>query len=196
VNETGVIKIRRRSLVTAAVAIVIAVALIAVMATGVLARAADTKVIAGADAVKAQQAAAERDVERAYERSAEQVRTVRGLKLAITPAQADAIANKALSDLMTLRHSAFVSMAPLLGIADAEGYAAATEQRFDKAPLKGQASPAPVLLAPRLYQIASRMSDVATQISDKATTDMTAPAASPSPSPSGTARPSPLPTRP
>jgi hypothetical protein len=196
VNETGIIKIRRRTLVTAAVAIAAAVVLVAVMATGVLGRAADAKAVAGADALKTQQAAAERDVERAYERSVEQVKTVRGLKLAITAAQADAIANKALADLMTLRHSAFVSMAPLLGLADAEGYAAATEQRFDKSALKGQASPAPVLLAPRLYQIASRMSDVATQISDKATTDMTAPPGSPSPSPTGTPRPSPSPTRP
>jgi hypothetical protein len=196
VNETGVIRIRRRTLVTAGAAIVAGVVVIAILASGVLARATDVQVVAGAEALKTQQAAAERDVQRAYERSVDQVKTVRALKLAIPTAQADSIANKALADLATLRHSAFLSIAPLVGLADAEGYSSATEQRFDKTPLKGQPSPPPVLLAPRLYQIASRMSDVATQISDKATTEMTAPPPSGSPTPQATTRPSPSPSRP
>ncbi len=194
-NETGVIRVRRRTLATGAAAVALTVALILIVASGVVARATDVRVVAGADELKTQQAAAERDVQRAYERSADQVKTVRALKLAIPTAQADSIANKALADLATLRHSAFLSMAPLLDLADAEGYATTTEQRFDKAPLKGQPSPPPVLLAPRLYQIVSRMSDVATQISDKATTEMTAPPSA-SPPPQATTRPSPSPARP
>ena len=88
-----------------------------------------------------------------------------------------------------------------MAAAEAETYAAATETRFDQAPVAKQtASPSPVLLAPRFYAIVSRMSEVATLIADQATTQLTAPPPSPSPTPSvapGTARPSasPSPTR-
>jgi hypothetical protein len=156
--------------------------------------------------LKIQQTAVERDVERSYEQAVEQVRKVRALNLAITAAQADQIAAKALTDLHTLRHSAFLSLGQIMGMApaEAEAYGTATETRFDQAPVsKETASPAPVLLAPRYYAVVSRMSELATLIGDQATTALTAPASTGSPTPSVTpspsvrpsASPSPSPTR-
>lgn len=195
-NE-GVITISRRRLVIGLVIAVLAIALVAIMSTGLLESATEAKTVAPPATLKAQQTAAERDVERAYQKAVEQVRSVRALKLAIPAAQADTVANKALADLKTLRHSAYASLGQVLGMsaADADGYAAATEGRFDQAPVSAQPSAAPVLLAPRLYQIVSKMSDLATQLSDRATADLTAPPGSPSPT-SSPRPPSPSPTRP
>lgn len=146
-----------------------------------------------------QQGAAERDIERAYEQASQQVVKVRGLNLAITAAQADQIATRALADLKTLRHNAYVSLALVVGLVgnDTENYAVATEQKFDKAPVAAGPSPTPVLLAPRLYTIVSRMSELATQLADQATNALTAPApsaaptATPASSPSRSPSPSP-----
>jgi hypothetical protein len=195
-----VIRIPRRAL--AAVAAVVAlVVLVAVLSTtGVLARVTDPMAVASPQVVAAQQAAAERDIERAYEQATEQVRKVRRLNLAISAQQADTIATKALDDLKTLRHNGFVALGQVLGLAasDAEGYATATERRFEQGPISAQPSPSAVLLAPRLYAIVSRMSELSTQLSDKATSDLTAPAATPAPSatpsPTATRAPSPTPT--
>jgi len=192
-----VIRIPRRTLFLAAGVIVGMLLVLALVMTGVVARAADATTVAGAAVLKTQQAAAERDVERAYEQAVEQVRKVRALNLAITAAQADAIALKAFNDLKALRHSGLLSLGQVLGLADADGYATATEQRFDQAPVSAQPAPTPVLLAPRLYAIAARMSELAAQLSDQATTSLTAPAATPAPTvapspsrtPTPTARP-------
>lgn len=186
-----VVRIPRRTLLLAAGALVGTLLVLALIATGVIARAADATIVADASVLKAQQAAAERDVERAYEQAVEQVRKVRSLNLAITAAQADAIAAKALNDLKALRHSGLVSLGQVIGVADAEAYASATEQAFDKAPVSARPAPSPVLLAPRLYAIAARMSELATALSDQATTSLTAPAATPAPSPTRTPSPSP-----
>ncbi len=193
-----VVRIPRRALVLVGTTVVALLLVLALVMTGVVARAADANTVASPAELKAQQAAAERDVERAYEQANEQVRKVRALNLAITAAQADAITTKALSDLKALRHSGFVSLGQVLGLADVEAYATGTEQRFDQAPVSAQPSPAPVLLAPRLYAIAARMSELATQLSDQATTSLTAPAATPAPtvgpSPSRAPTPTPSPT--
>jgi hypothetical protein len=186
-----VVRIPRRTFAIAAGAAFLLVLMVALTVTGVLARVTDPSTVAAAPVLATHQAAAERDVERAYEQAVAQVRRVRALNLAITAQQADAIATKGLADLATLRHSAFVAIGQLLGMtgADAETYATATEQRFNQSPLTSQAAPSPVLLAPRLYAIVSTMSDVSTQLSDKATTDLTAPAASGTPAPTATATP-------
>lgn len=182
-------------------------ALLGIVGVAMAARANEPVTVAAAAQVKVQQAAAERDIERAYEQAAGQVIKVRALNLAITASQADQIASKALADLRTLRHSAFLSLGQAMSMASAESetYGAATDARFDQTPVSKQsASPSPVLLAPRFYAIVSRMSEVATLIADQATTALTAPppSASPSPSPTstvapGSARPSasPSPTR-
>jgi hypothetical protein len=181
------------------------VLLVVLGVTGVVARVTDPSTVAAAPILATHQAAAERDVERAYEQSFTQVRKVRALNLAISAQQADAIATKAFTDLAALRHSAFVAIGQLLGMnaGDAESYAMTTEQRFNQSPLTSQPAPSPVLLAPRLYAIVSRMSELGTQLSDKATTDMTAPAPTgtptpaptPSPTRSGSPTPSPSPSR-
>ena len=139
-----------------------------------------------------QQGAAERDIERAYEQASQQVVKVRALNLAIGSAQADQIASKALADLKTLRHNAYVSLAQVVGLVgnDNENYATATEGKFDKTPLAAGPSPTPVLLAPRLYTIVSRMSELATQLADQATNALTAPAPSAPPSATPAASPS------
>ena len=191
-------------LVLAVVAAIVLLALIFLV--GAVAHSNEPIATANPAQLKVQQAAVERDVERSYEQAFEQVRKVRGLNLAITAAQADQIANKALTDLHTLRHSAFQSLGQIMGMApsEAEAYSTATETRFDQSPVsRDTVSPAPVLLAPRYYAVVSRMSELSTLIGDQATTALTAPppSASPAPSvaPSPTARPSttpsPSPTR-
>lgn len=195
------LRVPRRTLALVAGVALILLAVVALTITGVVARVTDPTTVAAAPVIATQQAATERDVERAYEQAAAQVRRVRGLNLAIGAQQADAIATKALADLSALRHSAFVAIGQLLSMsnADAEAYATSTDQRFNQSPLTTGASPSPVLLAPRFYAIVARMSEVSTQLSDKATTDLTAPAptASPTatPSASGSPTPSPSPSR-
>jgi len=196
------IRISRRTVRIGIAVTVGLLALLAIVGLAMAARANEPVTVATAAQMQVQRAAAERDVERAYEQSAEQVTKVRALNLAITAAQADQIASKALTDLRTLRHSAFLSLGQVMSMAaaEAETYAVATETRFDQAPVAKQtASPSPVLLAPRFYAIVSRMSELATLLADQATTQLTAPppSASPSPAPSGSARPSasPSPTR-
>ncbi|HEY6204381.1 MAG TPA: hypothetical protein VI056_15270 [Candidatus Limnocylindria bacterium] len=177
-------------------------ALVVIVGIAAAARANEPVTVASAAELKIQQGAVERDVERSYEQAVQQVTKVRALNLAITAAQADQIAAKALTDLRALRHSAFVSLAQIMNMsaADAEAYSTAAETRFDSAPVSKQtASPSPVLLAPRYYTVVTRMSELSTLIADQATTQLTAPppSAAPSAAPSPTARPSasPSPTR-
>ena len=176
-------------------------ALLVIVGIAAAARAGEPVTVATATQLKVQQAAAERDIERAYEQAVDQVVKVRALNLAITAAQADQIATKALADLRALRHSAFVALGQIEGMvaAEAETYSTATEARFDPAPVtKATASPSPVLLTPRFYAVVSRMSELVTRVADQATTQLTAPSSpSPTPSAAGSARPSasPSPTR-
>ena len=181
--------------------VVVALFLIGLVASGTLARLASGTVVADRASVAAQQAATERDLQRGYEQATDRVREIRALKLAITAQQADAIANKALSDLATLRHNALVAIGQTLGGADAaEVYATSTEKALDARRGQPQPSVAPVLLAPRLYTIVARFNDLATQIADRAAGDLsqTTPATSPTPNPTSSQRPTtptPTPTR-
>ena len=191
------IRIPRRTMLYAVTAIAVVVLVTLFVGVSALLRGGAPTTVANPAQVKYQQTAAERDVERAYEQASDQVKRVRGLNLAITTAQADQIAGKALTDLKNLRHSAFVSLAQIVGSSagDADLYATSTEQRFDGAPVGRQPAPTPVLLAPRFYTIAARMSDLATQLADVATNELTAsPSSTPAPSPSGSARPTPSPS--
>ena len=196
------IRISRRTVRIGITVAVVLLALLAIVGLAMAARANEPVTIASTAQIQVQQAAAERDIERAYEQSGEQVAKVHALNLPITAAQADQIASKASTDLRTLRHSAFLSLGQVMSMAaaEAETYATATDARFDQAPVAKQtASPSPVLLAPRFYAIVARMSELATLLADQATTQLTAPppSSSPSPAPSGSARPSasPSPTR-
>ena len=164
---------------------------IVIAASGVVGRAAGGITVAEPSEVGIQRAAAERDLGRGYEQATDQVKKARALHLAISAKQADAIANKALADLLTLRHSALISLAQTLGSAAdaAEAYATSTELALEGKAGGAQPSVAPVLLAPRLYAIVSRFNDLATRISDQATTELTQ-----SPTPAPSARPTPTPT--
>ena len=194
-----VVRVPRRILVAAG-SVVAAVIFLAVLSSGTLARATTAMRVADQNDLRVQQAAAERDLERSYEQATTQVQKVRALKLAIPAAQADQIANKAFSDLRTLRHSAFVSLAQTLGgyAGSPDAYASNLERRFDDRPASAEQSAAPVLLAPRLYAIVARMTQLSGQLSDQATNDLTeppapasssAPPASPTPAPGQSARP-------
>jgi hypothetical protein len=179
------------------VAFAVLAALAALMASGIITRAAGGITVADPTTIAAHQAAAERDLDRGYEAATDQVRKARSLKLAIGAQQADAIANRALADLATLRHSALLSLAQSVGMnADAaEAYARSTEQALDAKRGQPQASLPPVLLAPRLYAIVSRFNAIATQLSDQATADLTqSPASSPTTTPSSSPTVSPRPT--
>src|SRR5207244_4136483 len=74
-------------------AVLLALIVIALVATGALARVATGTVVADRASVAVQQAATERDLERGYEQATDHVRQARALKLAITAQQADAISN-------------------------------------------------------------------------------------------------------
>ena len=176
-------------------AAIAAIVLIAVVMSGVISRAAGGTTVADAPTVALHQAAAERDLDAGYVAATDQVKKARGLKLAISAQQADAIASKALTDLATLRHSALLSIGQALGMSadGAEGYAKSTEQASDARRGQPQPSVAPVLLAPRLFSIVSRFNEIATQLADQATADLTQSVA-PTPSPSATATPTSRPT--
>jgi len=192
------IRIPRRTATVLTILLVAIAVLVVIFGLAAIAAANAPRSLAGSAEMRIQQTAAEKDIERAYEQAADQVAKVRALNLAITTPQADQIANKAQSELKTLRHNAFVALGQAQGLAaaDAEQHAVAAEGRFGTA-LPKEPAPSPVLLAPRYYAIVSRMSELATQLADQATTQLTAPASQPpqpSPSPSGSPRPSPSPS--
>lgn len=180
-------------LIRTVVATVLTLAAFGIVASGTLSRLAGASTVADRNAVAAQQAVTERDLERGYEQATDHVRQARNLKLAISAAQADTIANKALADLATLRHSALLSVAQLLGATTdaSEAYAKSTEQTLDAKRAQTQPSVEPVLLAPRLYAIVSRFNQLAAQLADQAITDLTQ---APSPPPSQLLTPTPSPT--
>jgi len=198
------IRISRRTLAIGATVAGAIVALALVLAMASFIGANTPRSVATVSEMKVQQTAAERDVERAFEQATDQVIKVRALNLAISAEQADQIAAKALSDLKALRHSAFVSLGQIQGLAaaEAEPYASSVETRFTAAPVAKAPTPSPVLLAPRYYTIVSRMSELATQLAEQATTRLTAsptstpvPSLRPSPTPSSRPSPSPSPSR-
>jgi hypothetical protein len=131
------VRISRRTITIASALVGAVVAVAVLFGLASLLRANEPVTVATSAQLSHQQGAVERDIERAYEQAADQVRKVRALNLAISAAQADQIATKALTDLRTLRHNAYVSLAEVLGVIgnDAQSYATATEQRFDAAPV-------------------------------------------------------------
>lgn len=177
------IRIRRRTLVVGVLLLVVVAAVAIVVRSPVVRGVLAPTAVADPKAMDAQRGATERGVQRAYTASVDQIQKSRELKLAITPAQADPIFAKGLTDLKALRHSAFVSLAQQFNASgpDAERYAALTEQRFDAAPAPDRTANEPVLLAPRLFAIVQRMDEVSAQITDQTIRALTAaPTAPPS----------------
>lgn len=178
------IRIPRR-LAVLALAVIAALLLVTLVTrVGLVATVFSPRAVATHDEVVAQQASTERAIQRAYAGAADTLHKARGLRLAITDAQAAAIEKTNLDDLKTLRHNALLSLAQAFSVAppDAERYATATEQRLDALGATDRTVSDPVLLAPVLYTIVQRMDEVSAQIADRGVRQMTAsPTGSPQP---------------
>ena len=170
----------------------VGVALVALIGLSLIASAGAPKAIASSIELNAQRGTTERAIQRIYLAGVEQMKTTRGLRLAITDAQAAAIEQKYVDQLNQLRRSALAAIGEAYGQTGDQSlqYAGQAEARLGSAV---PASAPPLLLAPRLYTIVERMGQVTSQISDQGVKEMT----QASPPPTGTARPSasPSPTR-
>ncbi len=179
------IRVSRRTVQILVIVFVVAIGLVALARSGVVARVLEPRAIATAADTDKQRAATERAIQRAHAAAVDQLRRSRALKLPITDAQAAAIEASNLADLRTLRHSALVSLSQALGqgAGDAEAYATVTEQRLDASPVPEKLLNESVLLAPKLFAIVQKMDEISVQIADRGTRAMTvSPSASPRPS--------------
>jgi len=113
----------------------------------------------------------------------DQLRKLNELVLPVTKSEAQAITEKALADLRTVRRNALGAIADELGMssADADAYVRATDPV-----LEGQsfANEPAVLLAPDLEAIVNRAAQLYTQVGDAAAKQLTEPKPTPAPSPS------------
>jgi hypothetical protein len=152
------------------------VALLALVGLSFAARAGAPTTLANSADLAAQRTSAERTIDKVYKFGLQQLETTRGLRLAITDAQAAAIAE-----------------AYALTPDQASSYVGQAEQRLDStAPAP---SGEPTMLAPRLYQIVQRMADLGGQLTEAGIREMTqAPSGSPSPTARPSASPSPSPS--
>jgi hypothetical protein len=144
--------------------------------------------VAGPAMLAVQRVAAEHDIARGCVAAVDQLRKLNDLVLPVTKAEADAINQKALADLRTVRRSALAALANQLGMSAAEtdAYVNATDPQ-----LEGQsfANDPSVLLAPDIDAIVARASQLYSQVGDAAAKQLTQPKASATP----TASPSPRP---
>ncbi|MEK6207542.1 MAG: hypothetical protein AABM32_07865 [Chloroflexota bacterium] len=138
--------------------------------------------VAGPAALTAQRIAAEHDIARAWTAAVEQLRKLNDLVLPVSKAEAQAITEKALGDLRTVRRNALAALASQVGMsaADADAYVRATDPL-----LEGQsfANEPGVLLAPDLDAIVTRATQLYAQVGDAAAKQLTQPKATPTPSP-------------
>jgi hypothetical protein len=171
--------------------VIAVVALLALVGLSFAARAGAPTTLASSADLAAQRTSAERTIDKVYKFGLQQLKTTRGLRLAITDVQAAAIEQKYTTQLSDLRKGALQAIADAYALTpdQASAYVAQAEQRLDStAPAP---SGAPVMLAPRLYQIVQRMADLGGQLTEAGIREMTqAPSGSPAASPSPTARPS------
>lgn len=139
--------------------------------------------VANSAALAAQRVAAEHDIARAWTAAANQLRKFNELVLPVTKTEADAIMEKALADLRTVRRNALTALGSQLGMsaADAEGYARTTDPLLEG---QGFANETGVLLAPDLDAIVTRATQLYAQVGDAAAKQLTQPKATPVASPS------------
>jgi hypothetical protein len=144
--------------------------------------------VASPAALAVQRIAAEHAIGRAGTAAAEQLRKFNELVLPVTKAEADAIMEKAVVDLRTVRRNALAALGTQLGMsaAEADVYARTTDPM-----LEGQsfANETGVLLAPDLDAIVASAAQLYAQVGDAAAKQLTEPKATPKPS----ASPSPSP---
>lgn len=149
-------------------------------------------------AVAAQRLAAERAIQRGYQKAIDQLDATRKLRVSMSAAQMEAILSTAVTDLGALRRDALTALGEALGArGDALArYVAEAETRL-AAQAPASAEPG-LLLAPRLLAIVQRLDELAAKRADDATRAITVPAAvpsSPPPPASPTPRPTPSPSR-
>jgi hypothetical protein len=132
-------------------------------------------------ALLAQRVAAEHDLARAFSAAVAQLGKLNDLVLPVSKTEAQAITDKAVADLRTVRRNALTALANQIGMsaADAEAYVRATDPL-----LEGQAfaNEPGVLLAPDIDAIVSRAAELYTQVGDAAAKQLTEPKATPAPS--------------
>jgi hypothetical protein len=138
--------------------------------------------VAGSLELTAQRVATEHDLQRGFTAAVDQLNKINQLVLPIGKAEADAITQKALTDLRTVRRNALGAMATAIGLAqsDADVYVRTTD-----AALEGQtfANEGGVLLAPDLNGIVNGATQLYGQVGDAAAKQLTQPRAAPSASP-------------
>jgi len=139
--------------------------------------------VGAANALAGQRVAAEHDIARSWNAAVDQLRKINDLVLPVTKSEAQAITDKAVADLRTVRRNALAAIANKLGMSagDADAYVRATDPL-----LEGQsfANEPAVLLAPDLDAIVTRAAQLYTQVGDAAAKQLTEPRATPAPSPS------------
>lgn len=147
-------------------------------------------------ALAPQRAATEQGIARGFFAATEQLRKLTTeLVLPVSKTEAQAISDKAVVDLRTVRRNALGAVAETLfmGVAEAEAYIRATDARLDASTFTADAG---VLLAPDLSAIVARANALYAQVGDAAAKLLTQPRATPVPTPRATptSSPSPSPT--
>ncbi len=150
--------------------------------------------VAGRDALVPQRVATEQGIARGFTAAVGQLAKLNELVLPISKADAQAITEKALTDLRTVRQSALGAVAQVLQLSatDADAYVRATDAQLERSSF---ASDAGVLLAPDLNAIVTRATQLYAQVGDAAAKQLTQarPSAAPSASPAASRTPSPSP---
>jgi hypothetical protein len=143
--------------------------------------------VGGQSALVAQRAAVEHDLQRAWAGAAEQLAKLNELVLPIGKAEAQAITQKALDDLRTVRRNALGAVGTAVGMssADAEAYVRATDPGLEAQTFANEPG---VLLAPDLDAIVTRATQLYAQVGDAAAKQLTVPKTA-TPTPTASPRP-------
>jgi hypothetical protein len=146
--------------------------------------------VAGPNGLSAQRVASEHDLQRSFRAAIDQLAKINELVLPIGKSEADAITQKAIADLRTVRRNALGAVAGALGMsaADAEAYVRATDPVLESQTFANEPG---FLLAPDLDAIVNRATQLYSQVGDAAAKQLTVPRATTSPSPSPTPSPRP-----
>lgn len=153
--------------------------------------------VATRDALVPQRFATEQGIARGFAAAVDQLAKLNELVLPVSKADAQAITDKALADLRTVRRSALGAVAQALQMttADAEAYVRTTDAQLDRSSFAADAG---VLLAPDLYAVVTRATQLYAQVGDAAAKQLTqskpSPSAAPVPPPSPTTTPLPSPS--
>lgn len=167
----------------------------AIRATSVPLISLNRPAIAGPDALIPQRSATEQGIARGFTAAVDQLVKLNELVLPVSKAEAQAITDKALIDLRTVRRSALATVAQVLQMnaADTDAYVRATDAALERSSF---ASDAGVLLPPDLNAIVTRATQLYGQVGDAAAKQLTQPrpAATPTASPGASPVPSPSPS--